>query len=48
MALYFRRSWHETRGDDHDDWGTSEWYFEIDDAGWVSRQVEIYENGPTL
>jgi hypothetical protein len=48
MTRYYRRPWHETRGDDHDDWGTSEWYFEVGDDGWVSRQVEIYENGPTL
>jgi hypothetical protein len=48
MALYYHRPWHETRGDDNDDWGTSEWYFEVDGDGWVSRQVEIYENGPTL
>ncbi|MEU4604888.1 hypothetical protein AB0F43_18055 [Kribbella sp. NPDC023972] len=48
MTRYFRRRWNETRGDDHDDWGTSEWCFEVDDDGWVSRQIEVYDSGPTL
>lgn len=48
MVRYFRRRWDETRGDDHADWGTSEWYFEVGDDGWVTRQAEVYETGLTL
>jgi hypothetical protein len=48
MKRYFRRRWNETRGDAHDDWGTSDWWFEVDDNGRVSRQIEVYDTGPTL
>ncbi|MEQ4209887.1 hypothetical protein [Actinopolymorpha sp. B9G3] len=48
MTHYFRRRWEEPRGDEHDDWGHSDWYFEVGDDGWVSRQVESYDRGPIL
>ena len=41
---YLKRYWNESRGDSHDDWGRSWWYFEIDAQGNVLRQVEEYEN----
>src|SRR5688572_29661958 len=42
---YFKRYW-ENRGDENDDWGHSWWYFEIDPANCVHRQIEKYDNGP--
>lgn len=42
---YLKRYWNEVRGDEHDDWGHSWWYFEIDSEGNVLRQVEEYEEG---
>lgn len=48
MPTYVKRHWNETRGDEHDAWGTSWWYFEVDDAGRVLRQVEAYDAGMRL
>jgi hypothetical protein len=48
MAGYFKRSWDETRGDEFDSWGTSVWYFELDEEGFPVRQIELYENGNRL
>jgi hypothetical protein len=45
---FYRRRWDETRGDEFDGWGHSLWYFETDEAGWPSRQVEVHDNGPVL
>jgi hypothetical protein len=45
---YFKAHWNECRGDTHDDWGTSWWYFEVADDGNVERQVEQYANGTCL
>jgi len=45
---YFKRYWDEPRGGEHVAWGCSWWYFETDDTGIVSRQVEVYDHGPTL
>lgn len=45
---YFKRNWDESRGDEFDHWGASRWYFETSDTGDVTRQVEIYSNGPTI
>lgn len=42
---YYRRQWDERRGDRHDDWGASTWYFETDESGGVLRQLEIYDGG---
>lgn len=48
MSRYLVGHWAESRGDEFDSWGTSTWYFEIDDSQRVSRQVEIYTEGPVL
>ncbi|QKJ29068.1 hypothetical protein HQ865_04640 [Mucilaginibacter mali] len=45
---YIKSHWDESRGDKFNYWGTSEWYFELDEDNYVTRQIEIYENGPTL
>ena len=45
---YFKRYWAELRGDAHNDWGSSHWFFETDDTGVVERQIEVYDSGPTL
>ena len=42
---YFKRHWDESRGDEYDHWGTSWWYFEVDEEAWIVRQIEVYENG---
>jgi hypothetical protein len=44
---YFRRHWDQSPYE-HDDWGGSIWFFEVDDEGWPVRQIEVYENGPVL
>jgi hypothetical protein len=48
MLKYVKRHWDETRGDQHNGWGTSWWYFEVTDDGWVTRQVEQYDSGVLL
>jgi hypothetical protein len=45
---FYRRRWDESRGDEFDAWGPSVWYFEVDDDGWLVRQVEVYDTGPVL
>jgi len=45
---YFKRNWNEPRGDGHDDWGTSVWYFETDQRLCVIKQIEVYVNGTIL
>ncbi len=45
---YFKRYWNESRGDTNNAWGCSMWYFETDASGFVTRQVEVYDQGPTL
>lgn len=42
---YFRRSWGESRGDKYDDWGKSNWWFESDADGYVTRCLQVYQNG---
>lgn len=48
MLKYVKRHWNEARGDEHDTWGTSWWYFEVADDGSVIRQIEQYESGVLL
>jgi hypothetical protein len=48
MLKYVKRHWNETRGDQHDSWGTSWWYFEVAYDGEVTRQVEQYASGALL
>lgn len=45
---YYKRNWEESRGDEFDDWGKSIWYFETDDSGLPTKQIEVYENGKRL
>ena len=45
---YFKRQWHSLRGDAHDDWGASIWYFETDPDLSGTRQIEVYANGTVL
>ena len=48
MPTYVKRHWNDLRGDEHDAWGTSWWYFEVDDEGGVLRQIEQYDSGVRL
>lgn len=48
MPAYVKRHWNELRSDEHDAWGTSWWYFEVNDKGWVLRQIEQYDSGMRL
>jgi len=45
---YYKRQWNETRGGEYDNWGTSMWYFEIDEDGYPNKQIEKYEKGKVL
>jgi len=45
---YVKRRWNENRGDRHNEFGHSWWYFEIDPARNVIRQLEHYDNGMIL
>jgi hypothetical protein len=45
---YFKRHWDETPSGSRDHWGTSWWFFEVDEKGDVKRQIEQYANGRTL
>lgn len=47
MRRFYRREWDEGRGDAYDHWGTSVWYFDVED-GWACRQVALYANGNVL
>jgi hypothetical protein len=48
MPRYLKRYWSEGRGDEYDAWGTSWWFFELDDNDRVVRQAELYEVGRLL
>ena len=41
---YFRYKWDENRGDKFSDWGNTVYWFEVDESGYASRQIEEYEN----
>ncbi|GAA4356095.1 hypothetical protein [Angustibacter luteus] len=45
---WFKRRWDETRGDGFDSWGAATYFFEVTKEGWPSRQIEVYDSGPTL
>jgi hypothetical protein len=45
---YLKYRWDESRGDAHDAWGGSWWYFEIGPDGYLVRQVEEYDAGVRL
>lgn len=46
MTRHYKRRWEESRGDRHDAWRASTWYFEVDDDGFPIRQIEVYDDGP--
>jgi hypothetical protein len=48
VMRYFKRPWDEDRGDEYASWGTSIWYFEVNDQWEVLRQLEVYESGTIL
>ncbi|GAB3190019.1 hypothetical protein FHX75_111242 [Micromonospora palomenae] len=48
VSRYFRRRWHESRGDEFDIWGYATYYFDAAEDGWPVRQVEVYDSGPVL
>jgi hypothetical protein len=48
VPRFFKRQWSESRGDEHDDWGTSTWYIEVGDDLYPKRQLEVYESGDCL
>ena len=49
MATYYKRQWEEFTGDPLTaDWGECTLYFETDEAGVITRQLEVYENGSRL
>ncbi len=48
MKRYFKYRCNETRGDQFDDWGFSNWYNELDEDFFSSRQLEIFDNGNIL
>jgi len=45
---YYKRPWEESRGDEFDVWGSSIWFFEVDEAGTVMRQLERYAHRAVL
>ena len=46
---YYKRHWDKTTGEQlTDSWGTSTYYFEIDQGGFVLRQIQVFENGKGL
>lgn len=48
-ARYFKQSWDETSGDElTDSRGAATYYFETNEQWWVSRQVQLFQNGKTL
>ena len=47
-SRWFKRRWEETRGDEFASWGAATYFFEVSDDGWPSRQIEVYDHGPTL
>jgi hypothetical protein len=45
---FYSRAWNEARGGAGGSWGKSQWFFATDDAGNVSKQVELYSGGQVL
>ncbi|AXO79856.1 hypothetical protein DZC78_05455 [Olleya aquimaris] len=45
---YYKRNWEESRGDEFDNWGKSIWYFETDNSGLPTKQMEVYASGKVL
>jgi uncharacterized protein (DUF433 family) len=48
-AFYFKQRWDETTGEElSDSWGFSTYYFETDEKFYVSRQMQMFDNGKIL
>ena len=45
LPRYFRRVIADPRADEFDAWGACQMFFEIDENGICTRQVERYQNG---
>jgi hypothetical protein len=45
---YFKRRWHESRGDQFDHWGGSWWLLEVTVDCFPARQMELYDDGTVL
>ncbi len=45
---YYKRHWDESRGDEYDAWGESDWWFEVGEKGSVVRCLQVYSNGISL
>lgn len=45
---YYKIKWNDTRGDEYDNWGKSNWYLELDYENYPMRQIEVYDNGKRL
>ena len=45
---WFKRRWDESRGGQFDSWGAATYFFEVGNDGLPTRQVEVYDDGPTL
>lgn len=49
MMFYYKRPWDDSTGDPlSDSWGTSIFYFEVDESGDVLRQIQAFESGRKL
>ena len=49
IAIYFKRPWDENSGEGlTGNWGHSTYYFETDKDFYVSRQMQIFQNGKVL
>jgi hypothetical protein len=46
--MYYKRHWNDIKSDQFESWGTSIWYFEVDNDGYPTRQMEVYQNGNRL
>lgn len=45
---WFKRRWVDSRGDEFDAWGPATYFFEVGPDGRPTRQIEVYDHGPTL
>ena len=45
---YYRYRWNEMRDDEYNSWGFSTHWYEVEEDGYPSRQMEIYDDGTVL
>lgn len=45
---YFSQFWDENREDKYANWGTSNWFFETNEANKILKQITVYNNGKVL